>query len=104
MGLISRKENRVRQRREAAQHTAPMQGLPTGKRALSRRAKTQMYGKDRQRRSRDVSRAGTEKGMLAGKASGGPGETKGWQGLSKNGEIIMCTQRQQNQLHQFPSE
>lgn len=84
MGLISRKENRVRQRREAAQHTAPMQGLPTEKRALSRRAKAQMYGKDRQRRGRDVSRAGTGKGMLAEKASGGPGERKGWQGLSKN--------------------
>lgn len=71
MGLISRKENRVRQRREAAQHTAPMQGLPTEKRALSRRAKTQLYSKDRQRRGREGSRGGTGKGMLAGNASGG---------------------------------
>lgn len=56
MGLISRKENRVRQRREAAQHTAPTQGLPTEKRALSRRAKTQMYSKDRQRQEREEKR------------------------------------------------
>lgn len=104
MGLISRKENRVRQSREAAQHTAPMQGLPTEKRALSRRAKTQMYRKDRQRRGRDASRRGTGKGMLAGNALGGPGERKGWQGLSKNGEIIVHTPRQRNQLHQFSSE
>lgn len=76
MGLISRKGNRVRRRRGAAQHTAPMQGLPTEKRALSRWAKTQMYAKDRQRRGRDVSRGGTGKGMLAGNASAGRGERK----------------------------
>lgn len=85
MGLISRKENRVRQRREAAQHTAPTQGLPTEKRALSRRAKTQMYSKDRQRHEREENGGGTQKVLLVFV------ERKCWQGLSKNWQVLSRT-------------
>lgn len=105
MGLISRKENRVRQRREAAQHTTPMQGLPTEKRALSRRAKTQMYSKDRQRRKREENRGGTQKGMLTGNASGVFCGEKMLAGIEQEmASFIMHTPRQQNQLHQFFSK
>lgn len=87
MGLISRKENRVRQRREAAQHTTPMQGLPTEKRALSRRAKTQMYSKDRQRRVR-----GENRDMLTGNASGGFCKEKLLvRAKQKQWQVLSCT-------------
>lgn len=105
MGLISRKENRVRQRREAAQRSTPMQGLPTEKRALSRRAKTQMYPKDRQRREREENRGGTQKGMLTGNASGGfCREEMLARTEQKMASFITHTPRRQNQLHPFSSK
>lgn len=77
MGLISRKGNRVRQRREAAQHTAPKQGLPTGKRALALSEGKGTAARQGQAKARaDGSRGGTGKGTLAGSASGGLGERK----------------------------
>jgi len=99
MGLISRKENRVRQRRDSTLHLC--KGCQQKKRALSRRAKTQMYLKDRQRREREENGGGTQKGMLTANASGGfCGEKMLARTKQKMASLIM----QQNQLHQYSSK
>lgn len=54
---VSSAGKRIEWDREERQHnTRHLRGLPTEKRALSRRAKTQMYSKDRQRQEREEKR------------------------------------------------
>lgn len=63
MGLISRKENRVRQRREAAQHTTPMQGLPTEEKGTLTKGKGTDVFEGQAKAREEKNRGGTWKGM-----------------------------------------
>lgn len=86
MGLISRKENRVRQRREAAQHTAPTRAANRKKGTLSKGKDTDVFeGQAKARERREENGGGTQKVLLVFV------ERKCWQGLSKNWQVLSCT-------------
>lgn len=90
MGLISRKETRARQRWEAVQRSTPMRGLPTGKRAPSWRAKTQMYLKDRQRYRRRERRRCSGRHVNRECSGVSCGEKKAARTQQKHGQDLSC--------------
>lgn len=67
-----------------------MQGLPTGKKGTLWKGKTQMYSKDRQRRTEEEDGGGAWEGMLTGDASGVSWGEKMPAKTAKNGQVLSC--------------
>lgn len=104
MGLISRKENRARQRWEAAQHTTPMQGLPTGKKGTLWKGKDTDVFEGQTKTHRRRGWRWCLEGMLTGDASGVSWGEKMPAKTAKNGQVLSRNHwGGKKQLHHFSS-